>query len=76
VNLRLGVDQGKLEYQRGHAYADLISGLSLGIGLQSKGSRGPGSLDSRPAVVFTLDGAIKLMGPLGVSQSLALGMRF
>ena len=74
--LRLGLDQGKADYARGQANADLFSGLSVGFGthspVPSASAAAPGKLLSG----FTLDGAVKLLGPLGISSSFALGLRF
>ncbi len=74
--LRLGVDQGKMDYRRGSPYADLFSGFSLGLGTQTEGpDAAPGGDLKRPSG-FTLDGAVKFLGPLGFSSSIALGLRF
>lgn len=74
--LRLGVDQGKMDYRRGSPYTDLFSGFSLGLGTQTEGpDAAPGGDLKRPSG-FTLDGAVKFLGPLGFSSSIALGLRF
>ncbi len=76
LTLRLGVDQGKLDYRRGNTYADLLSGLSLGLGTRSAGTANPSAKGLRRFYGFVLDGAVKFAGPLGFSSSFALGMRF
>ncbi len=73
--LRMGVDQGKSNYGRGSASADLLSGFSLGIGTRSGGPGLPGAPDTRRSPRFSLDGAVKLLGPLGFSTSLALALQ-
>lgn len=74
--LRVGLDQGKLDYGRGQASADLFSGLSVGFGTQplapSASAAGPG----KRLGGLAFDGAVKLLGPLGMSSSFALGLRF
>ena len=76
LTLRLGVDQGKLDYRRGNTYADLLSGLSLGFGTRPAGPTNPSAKGPKRFTGFTLDGAVKFAGPLGFSSSFALGMRF
>ncbi|MFB0516376.1 MAG: hypothetical protein ACETWG_07215 [Candidatus Neomarinimicrobiota bacterium] len=74
--LRFGVDQGKTDYRRGNAYADLFSGFCLGFGT-SVGEPDLSRVTSRKRpMVLALDGAAKLLGPLGFSTSVALGLRF
>ena len=68
IQLRLGVDEGKTDYARGAAYSDLLSGFSLGLGLVTN----RGHRDRR----LTVDGAVKNLGPLGLSSAFALGLEF
>ncbi len=72
ARLRLGVDQGKLDYARENTYGDLISGLSLGLGYEPVETDGV----RRWRQLLMADWAIKLMGPLGVTSSLAVGLKF
>ncbi|UCH63322.1 MAG: hypothetical protein JSU77_02380 [Fidelibacterota bacterium] len=74
--LRLGVDQGKLDYHRGNTYADLLSGLSLGFGTLSAETTNPSATGLKRFTGFSLDGAVKFAGPLGFSASFALGLKF
>lgn len=74
--LRLGVDQGKLDYYRGSPYADLLSGFSLGLGVRPEESADTSTKGPRRSTSFTLDGAVKFLGPLGLSSSLAVGLGF
>ncbi|UCD36965.1 MAG: hypothetical protein JSW54_09005 [Fidelibacterota bacterium] len=76
VFFRLGVDQGKTAYARGATYTDLLSGLSLGLGMQWGDGVGEKDKVRKYPPRFVLDGAIKLLGPLGVSSAIALGVRF
>ncbi|MEE9161950.1 MAG: hypothetical protein V3U35_03175 [Candidatus Neomarinimicrobiota bacterium] len=73
--LRMGVDQGKNDYARGNASADLLSGFSLGIGTRTGGLGLASVADTRRSPRFSLDGAVKLLGPLGFSTSLALAVQ-
>ena len=75
LSLRMGVDQSKNNYARGNASADLLSGFSLGIGTQTGGGGLAGALDTRRSPRLGLDGAVKLLGPLGFSTSLALAVQ-
>ncbi|UCH11594.1 MAG: hypothetical protein JSU61_06805 [Fidelibacterota bacterium] len=75
LKLRFGVDQGKMYYIRGNTYADLLSGFSLGLGIETGGLGDAGTTD-RPVSHLFLDGAVKYQGPLGVSSALALGLKF
>ncbi len=68
IRFRLGVDEGKADYARGAPYTDLLSGFSLGLGLVTK----PGHRDGR----LTIDGAVKNLGPLGLSSAFAVGLEF
>ncbi len=68
IRFRLGVDEGKADYARGATYADLLSGFSLGLGLVTN----PGHRDGR----LTIDGAVKNLGPLGLSSAFAVGLEF
>ncbi len=74
--LRIGLDQGKLDYTRGQANADLFSGLSVGLGTQSPAPSASAAGAGKRLSGFTFDGAVKLLGPLGISTSFALGRRF
>lgn len=73
--LRLGVDQGKMDYQRGHAYADLLSGFSMGFGFRTGGASAA-RIDENRRSSLVADIAVKLMGPLGISSSIAVGLKF
>ncbi len=68
IQFRLGVDEGKADYARGATYADLLSGFSLGLGLVTNRGRRDGRL--------TIDGALKNLGPLGLSSAFAVGLEF
>lgn len=74
--VRIGVDQGKLDYARGNSQADLLSGLSFGFGIKPirMGGAVPGF--RRADRKISLDGACKLMGPLGTSLSFAIQLLF
>lgn len=74
--LRLGVDQSKLDYRRGQAYSDLLSGFSLGFGTTAGGVDVSAAGNRQRPAGLSLDGAVKFLGPLGFSTSLALGLRF
>ena len=73
--LRWGVDQGKSDYQRGNAYADLLTGFSLGCGFQQNMAATTGIGNSRRSSLRA-DVGVKLMGPLGISSSFAVGLEF
>lgn len=73
--LRWGVDQGKMDYTRGNAYADLLSGFSLGCGYKQNTASTTGIGISRRSALRA-DIGIKLMGPLGISSSFAVGLEF
>jgi hypothetical protein len=73
--LRLGVDQGKMDYQRENAYADLLSGFSIGCGFRTGDADATGIGEHRRTSMMA-DMAVKLMGPLGVSSSIAVGLEF
>jgi hypothetical protein len=64
--LRWGVDQGKPGYQRDNANLDLVSGISLGLGTRGRTGRWSS---------ISIDGAIKLQGPLGMTSALSVGWR-
>jgi hypothetical protein len=68
IQFRLGVDEGKADYARGATYADLLSGFSLGLGLVTNRGHRDGRL--------TIDGAVKNLGPLGLSSAFAVGLEF
>lgn len=74
--LRVGLDQGKLDFARGQATADLFSGLSVGLGTQSLAPSASAAGPGKRLGGLTFDGAVKLQGPLGMSSSFALGLRF
>ena len=76
LSLRLGVDQGKNDHARGSANADLFSGIALGIGTRPRKRDAPPRPGRRQPLEISLDGAVKLLGPLGYSTSLALGVQF
>jgi hypothetical protein len=73
--IRLGVDQGKMDYQRGNAYADLLSGFSIGCGFRTGDAAAIRIGEHRRSSIMA-DIAIKLMGPLGISSSIAIGLEF
>ncbi|MCH8327325.1 MAG: hypothetical protein IID15_02215 [Candidatus Marinimicrobia bacterium] len=63
---RWGVDQSKNDYITGNANADLLSGISFGLGtLQTEGRWARLALDS----------AVKLQGPLGITSSFSVNFR-
>jgi hypothetical protein len=72
---RLGVDQGKMDYQRGNAYADLLSGFALGCGFKT-GDTATTRIGEHRRSSMMADIAVKLMGPLGISSSIAVGLEF
>ncbi len=74
--LRMGVDQGKRDYARGSASADLFSGFALGIGIRPRRRAALPTAGQRQPLDISLDGAVKLLGPLGYSTALALGLQF
>ena len=74
--LRVGLDQGKLDYARGQVSADLFSGLSVGFGTQTLGPSASATGPGKRLSGLTFDGAVKLLGPLGMSSSFALALRF
>ena len=74
--LRLGVDQGRMDFRRDSPYTDLFSGFSLGFGIRSEGSVRPSAKGLRRPTGFTLDGAVKFLGPLGLGSSLDLELWF
>lgn len=66
IALRWGVDQSKNDYITGNANADLLPGISVGLGtLENEG---------RWARI-SLDGAVKLLGPLGITSAFAVNIR-
>jgi hypothetical protein len=75
LTLRWGVDQGKMDYRRGNAYADLLTGFSLGCGFQQNMAATTGIGQSSRSSLRA-DIGVKLMGPLGISSSFALGLAF
>lgn len=73
--LRWGVDQGKPDYRRGEAYADLFSGFCLGFGARMGGADAKADGPRKRSLSLALDGAVKLLGPLGISTSFALALQ-
>lgn len=66
IAFRWGVDQSKNDYITGNANADLLSGISFGLGtLQTEGRWARLALDS----------AVKLQGPLGITSSFSVNIR-
>ena len=74
--MRMGVDQGKTTYGRGNAIDDLFSGISLGLGTWSGGGGAGPAMSLQRTRRLRLDAAVKLLGPLGTSTSLALELTF
>lgn len=74
LSLRLGVDQGKLDYHGRNATADLFSGFSLGFGVRTAAPARGIRWDLTRLQKVGFDFAIKSLGPLGYATSFSLGL--